>query len=377
MDEQGSGERAIGEDTTTADEPDPLRKWLLRVVIAVAGLALLQILSDRTAPYTSLATVEGLVMPVAFRVGGEIEGVSIRDNQVVEQGATLVRLDTTPYRIAVEAAEAQLAQVGQSIGVSTEQVAAAEARLAQARSALSNTRAQSARTLELVSRGVLPKARGDTAQKDLETATSEVVAAQAALRAAEAALGPRGETNPLYRSASASLERTRYDLASTTLISPTRGYVTNLRIGEGQVVQAGQPLMTLIDLSGAWIMAHFRENQIGAIKVGDKVSIILEAQPGRVLSGRVASMAGGLATPTLTAPSGGLVTLPSTFLRDPQRFAVKIEFDPPDVIPDAVRVGSQATVMVRTGSSIWLAPIWWIGMRLTALFTYVYGSVRS
>lgn len=322
---------------------------------------------------TSLATVEGSLVPVSAQVSGEIAEVGVRDNQVVEAGALLFRLDPTAYRLAVEAAEAQLAIAGQNIGASTAQVATAQARLAERRAALSNVRSQTERTMELVRRGVLAPARGEQAEADLKRAEADVAAMEADLRRAEAALGPQGSANPQLRAAVSTLENARLNLARTQVSAPVRGFVTNLRLGAGQFAGAGQPLVTLVDIRGAWIVAWFRENQLGNLRIGDRVRIALDMRPGEVLSGRITGFGGGVTTPNQTAPAGGLINMQNSgsWLSAPQRFPVRIEFDDAR-IPEKVRIGSQATVMAHTSSAAWLSPIWALYIRAIAMISYVY-----
>src|SRR5688572_9265470 len=85
-----------------ATEParDPVRRWTLLVAIVLLLLLVLQIASDRTAPVTAIATVEGLVLPISSRVPGELLRVAARDDQVVEAGDLLAEIDPTPFRLA-------------------------------------------------------------------------------------------------------------------------------------------------------------------------------------------------------------------------------------------------------------------------------------
>lgn len=364
-------EDAQDRDTPTRDRrPDPLRRWALGIVAALVVLFALQIASDRTAPVSRLGTVEGLALPIAPRVAGEIVAVEAQDNQRVAPGDPIFSIDPVPYRLAVDNAEAQLALAGQDIGVSTAAVATAQARLGRERANLANARAQADRTLELVTRGVYPAARGDDARETLAEAEAAVIAAESEVEGAKAALGPEGSDNPQFRAASAALERARYDLERTEVKAPTQGFVTNLSVGVGEVVQAGQPLGTLIDTTGGWIVVFFRENQLAAIETGAPVEILLDLVPGRVFPGRVASFSGGISTPNQTARPGGLISLPPGYLSGPQRHGVVIEFDPPNSIPKGVRVGSQATVMVRGEASGALGPLWWLWMRALAVLSY-------
>lgn len=353
---------------------DPVRRWTAVVAAVLLLLLVLQIASDRTAPVSAIGTVEGLVLPISSRVPGELLRVAVSDDQVVEAGDLLAEIDPTPFVLAVEAAEAELEQAGQAIGASTAEVAAAAAQLAEAQAVLANSQAQAGRTLELVARGVTPAARGDEATAAVASGQAEVAAEQANLRRAEEALGPEGAANPQLRAAQSALEAAQFDLSQTRIVAPTRGRVTNFSLGPGETATQGQPLLSMIDLRGGWIVVYFRENQLGNVEVGDPAEIVLDVLPGRVWPGRVVSFSAGISTVNQEAPPGGLVEIPdqSRWLADPQRFAVRLEFDPPDALPRGVRLGSQATVMVLTQDSVWLRPLWRAYIRLRALMSYVY-----
>ena len=366
------------EETATArplvPARDPVRKWTLIVLVVVCVLIALQIASDRTAPVSSQGTMELLVLPIAPGVSGQIAEVLVFDNTIIEAGSPLFRIDPTPFQLAVDNAEAQLAASGQAVGASTAQVATAQSLLAERRANLVNVRAQTERTLELVKRGVLAVSQGDDATSELARAEADVQAAEAELERAQAALGPQGADNPQIRAASANLATAQFNLEQTRAISPVRAFVTNLKLATGQFAQAGQPVMTLIDLQGAWIVAYFRENQLGNVKAGDAVEIALDVRPGEVWQGKVTGIGGGIMTVNQQANSGALVQLPKggEWLTSPQRLPVRIEFDPPDRIPPGIRLGSQVTVMVKADGYGVLSPIWWAYLRALSWLSYVY-----
>ena len=89
---------------------------------------------------------------------------------------------------------------------------------------------------------------------------------------------------------------------------------------------------------------------------------------------RVVSFSAGIDTVNQAAPPGGLVDTPpqNSWMNEPQRFAVRFDFDPPGSFPRGVRLGSQATVMVYSEHSVWLRPLWKIYIRARALMSYVY-----
>ena len=130
----------------------------------------------------------------------------------------------------------------------------------------------------------------------------------------------------------------------------------------------------MIDLQGAWVIGYFRENQLGNMNAGDAAEVVLDVLPGRVWPARLVSFAGGIMTVNQAAAPGGLVDTPpqQQWLAEPQRFGVRLQFDPPDQWPPNVRLGSQATVMVYTEEADWLRPLWQLLIRVRALISYVY-----
>ena len=110
----------------TAPEPappqarrNPIRTWTIGILILLAVLLAYHVVADRITPYTPLAYVQTFIVQVAPQVAGSVTEVNVVDNQRVDQGDILFRIDPQPFRLAVDAAEAALAQAGQTIGAST------------------------------------------------------------------------------------------------------------------------------------------------------------------------------------------------------------------------------------------------------------------
>jgi multidrug resistance efflux pump len=352
-----------------ADE-NPVRRWTLIVLAICAVLFVYHLFSDRLTPFTSQASVQAFVVDIASEVAGPVSEVYVEDNHFVKNGEALFRVDPSRIGIAVKRAEAALASAGQNIGASTAQGSAAEAKLAEAQAKQNNVREQSARIFELVLRGVYPPARRDEAENALKAAQAAVDQANAALEEANQRLGPAGADNPQLRSALADLQKARLDLIQTTVLAPSDGLITNLKLSVGRYLQVGVPAMTFIDIRSVWIIAEMRENNLGRIKTGDTVNIALDVRPGRVFKGTVDSVGWGVATgapgtsslPTTSKPSSG---------SNVQRFQVRMLFKDARP-PKGIRVGAQATVVVYSGGSIIMNTLAWIRIRAVSLLSYVY-----
>ena len=360
--------------------PDPIEAPRKRdrgrsVAIALVALALLlfvyHIFADRLTPYSPYGYVRTYLVTIAPEVSGTVYEVDVGDNVVVEQGDVLFRIDPRDYEIAVSAAEAQLAQAGQSMGANTAQVSSAQAALSEARSELANAREQSARTLTLVEQGVYAAARGDDAQAELDSATARVQQAEANLLQAQEALGPEGEDNPLLQAALAELDRARLNLLRTTIVAPSRGVVTGLQLAAGEQAQAGAPVMAFIDLQDVWLVSYVSENNLGLIQPGARVEIALDVMPGAVVEGTVQSTSLGVAVDDTTAVG----SLPSgqpgrSITGSDVRFPMRIAFDARQY-RDKLRFGAHASVIVYPTDNGLMNALGWLRIRLASLWNYV------
>ena len=351
---------------------DPVRRWTLIVLAVIIGLFLYSIVADRMTPYTSQSTVQAFIVRMAPEVAGRVLEVPVVDNQRVNAGETLFRIDPQPYEIALKQAEARLASVGQTIGASTAAVTSAQERLIEAEASRDNIREQANRVLQLVEKGVYAKAREDRAVKEIEVAEANVREAASEVERARQELGPQGSDNPQIREALAAVEQAKLDLIRTTVVAPSDGVITNLQLTGGEFVAVGQAALTFIDTSDAWINANFRENSLENVKPGDPVELVLDTLPGRIFAAKVQSVGWGVSQGSID-PDTGLPKINESMglVRNPQRFTVKIEPNRQDYAPGSVRYGSQANVIVYATDNAVVNTIGAFWIRLVAILTYV------
>lgn len=237
---------------------------------------------------------------------------------------------------------------------------------------LDYVKAQSARVFELEEQELFSRSEGDKARAAVQAAQAVLVNAQAALDKARQALGKAGKENPRFRSALADLKKTQLDLGRTTTLAPSLGGITNLQIEVGHYANAGSPVMTFIEAGNAWIRADFRENNIGNIKPGNSVDILLDVAPGKIFKGRVSSV-GFAVDSSANGEVGELATVSSRsgWLRDAQRFPVIIRFED-ESAKGLRRVGGQVDVLVYTGDNRLINTLgrWWI--RALSWLSYFY-----
>lgn len=261
----------------------------------------------RTHESTDNAQVEGHIVPIVAKVGGYVTAVNVAENAVVASNAELVRIDDREYAVKLAQADAELAAAraaaggagveGQAVAVvrtassqrdvGTAQVEAARAQLTKAQADL--TRAKELATKQIISRAQLDAAQAafDAAQAQLTAterqvtaATSGIANAQAGVRLAEARLA----------AAQAARENAALQLSYTTITAPLSGTVSRKQVELGQLVQAGQTLMSLVADTGVYVTANVKETQLARIRPGQRVELEVDAYEGAVVTGEVESI---------------------------------------------------------------------------------------
>jgi multidrug resistance efflux pump len=348
---------------------------IIVLILIVASLAW-YFVSDRLTPYTSQARIQAFVVPVAAEVSGTVLKVYVKNNDEVQPGQRLFDIDPTQYRIALERSRSDYESVRLSVNASTATVEAARAALRAAEAGNVYAQQDATRMEQIYAQdpGALSVRRVQSAQANRVKAQSQEKAAVADLRRAQEIAGERGDKNAQLLTARAAIEKAELDLKRTQVIAPAGGSVTDLRTDVGLYAQVGAPAMTLIAIHDLWISADMTENNLGNIKPGDEVAIVLDVMPGVVLKGRVRSVGTGI-SPGKPPPPGTLPEVQNSrdWLRQSQRFPVAVEFDPSERERlRGVRIGGQADVLVYTGDypvMNWLAAVF---IKLMSYFSYLY-----
>ena len=376
-----STEETAAQDETVDDTPteapakDPVRKWTL-IVLGVCFLLIVWYLSsDRQTPFTSQARVHTLVVPVGSEVSGTVLEVFVSNNEFVKAGDRLFQVDPTRYQFALDTALANLDSARQQTGASEASVAAAEASVGAAVAAMIRAEKDAVRLQRIKEEdpGAISVRRIEQAEASFAVAQQQVASAEANLQKAREDFGQEGDSNVRIMQAQTSVDAAQLDLDRTTVVAPTDGLITDLRVDSGNFAAAGAPQLTFVAIHNVWVQADFTENNLGNIKDGDEVEISFDVLPGRVFSGSIRSTGYGVAVST--APLGQLPTVDNNrqWLRSAQRFPVIVDFDLERVATTGlIRVGSQAAVVVYTGDSWILNSIAWVNMRLSSLLSYAY-----
>lgn len=245
----------------------------------------------KTHIFTDDAFIEGDIFTIAPRVDGTVKAVHVSDNQSVKKGVLLVELDPADYRSKASAARANL------------ELQRANLRYAER---------ESKRAEALFAKEVNSADRRDKAVSAHEMAQAQVKLAEEQLRQAE------------------------LNLSYTTLTAPADGYVTKKNVQQGNQVKTGQPLMAIVSLEDLYVVANFKETQMGNIRPGQRARMTIDSFPGRTFTGRVDSiMAGTGVTFSLFPPENAT----GNYVKVVQRIPVKIVFDKDTDTEHILRIG--------------------------------------
>jgi membrane fusion protein (multidrug efflux system) len=332
---------------------------------------------------TDDAQIDADVVPVSARVAGVIRQLRVADNQRVEAGAVIARIDDADFKAKVAAAQADLdaataqaesaaaqveivrstsggalssarAQVqGSSASVrsASAQIDAAQAAVARASAELAKAQADLDRAKKLHDAGAVSGQALEAAQTARDAAAAAQAAAQANLAAARdqqsvsvsrvaEAQGRLQQSTPVERqiavaeaaarlaaarveSAKAALELARLQLGYTEITAPVTGFVSKLAVREGQMVQPGAMLAMVVPLR-TYVVANFKETQLARLRPGDPVDISVDALGGRELHGKVESIAAGTGARFSLMPPDNAT---GNFVKVVQRVPVKIAWD--------------------------------------------------
>lgn len=355
---------------------DPVRKWTFITLALALMLLTWYLVSERLTPVTSQARVHALVAPIAPEVSGTVISVDVGNNQQVEAGQELFKIDPERYELAVQTAEADLQTARQSMGASSANVTAAEAALISAEANLVRSEKDAVRLQRIKDEdpGAISQRRIESAEASLAAARGQVDASRANVEKARQDLGQTGERNSRILQAQSALAQAKLNLERTIVRAPEDGLVTNVRLTKGNYANASAPQMTFIAIDNIWIQADFTENNLGNIKPGDRVKIVLDVLPGEVLSGKVREL--GFGVEVDSAPLGSLPTISNNqvWLRAAQRYPVLVDFDKPVHRRGtaSIRVGSQATVVVITGDNQLVNFLAGLQIWLNSILTYAY-----
>jgi len=339
------------------------QNWLRRHAITVAFGLLCLLLAlpagylywDYTShfEYTDDSYIAARQFAIAPEVSGYITAVPVTDNEHVNAGDVIARIDDRTYRAALAQARAQVAaaranieNINAQLAVQQAQISADQAQVDKAQAALVFAQQQASRYQYLAKTiaGTVQDAQNYTSQLQQQQATLDSAQAtfKLAQRQIDALKAQRDSAVASLKQAKAQRDQAQINLGYTTVTADQPGRVVQLSAAVGQYAQPGTNLSMFVP-DDIWIWANFKETQLDQMRPGEPVTIDIDAYPERTIRGQVASVQPGSGTAFSLLP---VQNATGNWVKIVQRVPVKVVMDnpPTDV---ALGPGMSTEVSVR------------------------------
>lgn len=354
---QNAGAAPAPEGAKDAKPANPKRRKALLAVAALVvlggiGYGVYWALVLAHYESTDNAYVQGNVVQLTPQVGGTVVGIYADDTDHVKAGQTLVKLDPADAQVALDQAEAQLAQTVREVrtlyannSTLSAQIAAREADVARAQADVARAQDDVSRRQPLVATGAVGREEFNHVTAQLSAAKSTLAAAQSAVQAARDQLtsnqtmteGVAIDRHPNVERAAARVREAWLALHRAELVSPVDGYVAKRSVQLGQRVQAGVPLMSVIGLNQVWVEANFKENQLRNLRIGQPVELVADVYGKKVpYHGHIEGLGAGTGSAFALLPAQNAS---GNWIKVVQRVPVRITLDEKELEGHPLRVG--------------------------------------
>ncbi|PSH05584.1 MAG: hypothetical protein CXZ00_00075 [Acidobacteria bacterium] len=282
------------------------RSWILGLILLL--LLVLPGCKKNAEPAGTLfvsGRIDGDTVDISPKTAGKIQEITVREGATVEAGQVLIRL-TSPQDEAQR--EAQKANVINAERKLVEATAAAPARVSSAEANLAVSRAElvrwqaelkqaeldAKRYPPLVTTGAAAaqtadqyQTRAKVAQASVDASRKQVAAAEAALRQAKAQTEQIASAKADLQSNRADLDRYAANVSDLTITAPIAGTILTRSAEPGRVIQAGQTILTMVDMHKLYLRGFIPEGEIGKVKVGQKAQVFLDSNPKEAIPAEV------------------------------------------------------------------------------------------
>jgi membrane fusion protein, multidrug efflux system len=308
---------------------------------------------------TDNAYVQGNVVQITPQIGGTIVAIEADDTDNVMLGQMLVRLDPADARVALDQAEAQLAETVREVRVTfaTNNALAAtidsrQADLTRSQSELARLTADLARREPLLDGGAVSREEVQHLQTAIANARSAQAAATAGLAEAREQLaknqslteGTTPETHPRVLAAAGKYREAWLASKRLGIAAPVAGTIARRSAQVGQRVASGVPLMAIVPLDQLWVDANFKESQLETLRIGQPATLTADIYGHRTeFKGTIAGLGAGTGAAFSLLPAQNAT---GNWIKVVQRVPVRIQLDPQELAAHPLRVGLSMEVSV-------------------------------
>lgn len=304
---------------------------------------------------TDDAQIDGEISPVIARVGGYVDSIYFDENTYVKKGQLLLKIDDRDLKIKLKQAENAVKSAVSNVDVSRSNVSTTEGNLdvIQANIDLARTKLDQAeknyvRYANLIKDHSITQQQFDAVKADRDAATAQLRSAQSqyeqAKRQISAVKSQVGATATTIDSRQADVDYDKLQLSYTNIYAPASGIASKKAVQAGQLIQPGQSLFAIVDMSQLYVTANFKETQIEKLQEGKPVKVAVDAFPDAEITGTVDKFSGATGAKFSLLPPDNAS---GNYVKVVQRVPVKILIKGDPKIISRLRPGMSVKVSVN------------------------------
>lgn len=303
---------------------------------------------------TNDAQIDEYINPITARVNGYVKAVRYVENQEVKKGDTLLVIDNGDYTVQQDEAaasllnaRAQVAVLESNVQTANTTASAGKSKIAAAKAKLWKQQAEYDRYKKLFDVESATRQQLETTQSNLEVAQAEYQAVKedyaASLSKANDVKAQTEVLNSEIERRKAVLKRNDLNASYTIILAPYNGKMGRRTIQPGQLIQSGQTIAYIVDRdAGKWVIANFKETQIGKMYVGEQVAVKVDAFPDTAFQGKIESLSAATGARFSLLPPDNST---GNFVKIAQRIPVRIRLEGSGL--QTLNAGMSVTVQVR------------------------------
>ncbi|SEN22294.1 membrane fusion protein, multidrug efflux system [bacterium A37T11] len=329
--------------------------WISALVVLAAIIwGVLVFFHFNESVYTDDAQVDAYINPINSRIAGYIKEIRFTEHQAVHKGDTLAIIEDDEYKLHVQEALSALANAEASrivtssgVDVASNSVNVADANLEELRAQLQNLETNYRRYENLLKADVVSQYQFDEVKTQLDAMKAKYRALQAQHTTTKLTTEESRKKLPLndaaLESARAAVALAKLNLSYTIIRAPYDGVLGRKIIEEGQLIQPGQALVSIIRGNEKWITANYTESQMKSVNIGQEVNIKIDALRGKTFHGRITAISEATGSKYSAVPVDNST---GNFVKVQQRIPVRIDFDKQNNAEDLdrLRIGMNAIV---------------------------------
>ena len=326
------------------------KRIILMLIIPLVAISAGLIWYAMSARYvtTSNAYVKSEIIAISSDIDGRVISVNMEDNSYIEKGQLLFTLDSRPYQIQLEKAQAKLNSITltlDSMRAGYTQYIAQEAEVTSRVAYLKN---EFDRHQDLSNKGIGIKAEMDEAKHEWERARQDLLVVKEKSRQALATLGGsadiKAEHHPMYLEAIAEVNDAQLNLTYTQVHAQSSGIISRMNLEPGEWVEQGDPVFYLVGTDRLWIEANLKETQLTKVEIGQIVEATIDTYPDKELKGTVEKISPATGSEFMVLPAQNAT---GNWIKVVQRIPVRIELHPSENMP-VLRAGMTVKVSIDT-----------------------------